>query len=90
LTELFGKPILTNQSREYIAKREELRRHLPQGAAIQDYRFEEGPRHLNAGDAPARTVRLGELFTQPNRSLVIYDLMYGKRHPRMTNRSRQL
>ena len=87
---------LTNESREYLAKREELRlaeielmlqrervaelrRHLPQGAAIQDYQFEEGPRDLNAGDAPARTVRLGELFTQPNRSLVIYHLMYGKR-----------
>jgi len=107
LTELFGKPILTNESREYMAKREdlrlteielmrqrervaELRRHLPQGAAIQDYQFEEGPRDLNAGDAPARTVRLGELFTQPNRSLVIYDPMYGKRQPRTTNRSRQL
>jgi predicted dithiol-disulfide oxidoreductase (DUF899 family) len=87
---------LTNESREYLAKREELRlaeielmlqrervaelrRHLPQGAAIQDYRFEEGPRDLNAGDAPARTVRLSELFTQPDRSLVIYHLMYGKR-----------
>jgi predicted dithiol-disulfide oxidoreductase (DUF899 family) len=87
---------LTNESREYLAKREELRlaeielmlqrervaelrRHLPQGAAIQDYQFEEGPRDLNAGDAPARTVRLSELFTQPDRSLVIYHLMYGKR-----------
>jgi len=87
---------LTNESREYLAKREELRlaeielmlqrervaelrRHLSQGAAIQDYQFEEGPRDLNTGDAPARTVRLSELFTQPNRSLVIYHLMYGKR-----------
>jgi predicted dithiol-disulfide oxidoreductase (DUF899 family) len=33
----------------------ELRRHLPQGAPIQDYQFEEGPRDLNAGDAPVRT-----------------------------------
>jgi predicted dithiol-disulfide oxidoreductase (DUF899 family) len=87
---------LTNESSEYLAKREELRlaeielmrhrervaelrRHLPQGAAIQDYAFEEGPRELNSGDAPVRTVRLSELFTKPSRSLVIYYLMYGKK-----------
>jgi predicted dithiol-disulfide oxidoreductase (DUF899 family) len=87
---------LSNESSEYLAKREELRlaeielmrqrervaelrRSLPQGALIQDYQFEEGPRDLNAGDAPVRTVRLSELFTKPNRSLVIYHFMYGKR-----------
>lgn len=64
------------RQRERVA---ELRRHLPQGAPIQDYAFEEGPRDLNGGDAPVRTVRLSELFTKPNRSLVIYHLMYGKR-----------
>src|ERR671935_1132251 len=64
------------RQRERVA---ELRRHLPQGAAIQDYQFEEGPRDLNAGDAPVRTVRLSQLFSQPNRSLIIYHLMYGKR-----------
>ena len=86
---------LTNESQEYLAKREELRlaeielmrqrervaelrRHLPQGAAIQDYQFEEGPRDLSAGDSPVHKVRLSELFTKPNRSLVIYHLMYGK------------
>jgi predicted dithiol-disulfide oxidoreductase (DUF899 family) len=57
----------------------ELRRHLPQGALVQDYQFEEGPRDLNAGDAPPHTVRLSELFTKPNRSLIIYHFMYGKR-----------
>ncbi len=41
--------------------------------------FEVGPRDLNAGDAPVRTVRLSELFTKPDRSLVVYHLMYGKR-----------
>jgi predicted dithiol-disulfide oxidoreductase (DUF899 family) len=88
---------LTNESPDYLAKREELRlaeielmrqresvanlrRHLPQGAPIQDYQFQEGPRDLHAGDAPARTVRLSELFTQPNRCLVIYHLMYGKKN----------
>jgi predicted dithiol-disulfide oxidoreductase (DUF899 family) len=56
-----------------------LRRNLPEGAPIQDYQFEEGPRDLNAGDAPVRTVRLSELFTKPNRSLVIYHFMFGKK-----------
>jgi predicted dithiol-disulfide oxidoreductase (DUF899 family) len=86
---------LTNESSEYLAKREELRlaeiqlmqqrervaelrRHLPEGAALQDYEFEEGPRDLNATDAP-RKVRLSELFTGPNRSLVIYQFMFGKK-----------
>lgn len=93
----FRQTNLSNESREHLAKREELRlaeielmhqrehvaelrRHLPQGAAIPDYQFEEGPRDLNHGDAPARSVRLSELFTQPNRSLILYHLMYGKRN----------
>jgi predicted dithiol-disulfide oxidoreductase (DUF899 family) len=92
----FRQTNLTNESSEYLAKREELRlaeielmrqrervaelrRNLPEGAAIQDYQFEEGPRDLDAGDAPVRTVRLSELFTKPNRSLVIYHFMFGKR-----------
>ncbi len=92
----FRQTNLTNESSEYLAKREELRiaevelmrqrervaelrRNLPEGASIQDYQFEEGPRDLNAGDAPVRTVRLSELFTRPNRSLVIYHFMFGKR-----------
>ena len=64
------------RQRERVA---ELRRHLPEGAPIEDYQFEEGPRDLNAGDAPVRTVRLSELFTRPNRSVVIYHFMFGKR-----------
>jgi predicted dithiol-disulfide oxidoreductase (DUF899 family) len=64
------------RQRERVA---ELRRHLPEGSAIQDYQFAEGPRDLNAGDTPARTVRLSELFTKPNRSLVIYHFMFGKK-----------
>jgi predicted dithiol-disulfide oxidoreductase (DUF899 family) len=62
--------------RERVA---ELRRQLPEGATVQDYVFEEGPASLDAGDAPTRTVRLSELFTGPNRSLVIYHFMYGKK-----------
>jgi predicted dithiol-disulfide oxidoreductase (DUF899 family) len=64
------------RQRERVA---ELRRHLPLGASIQDYQFHEGPRDLNAGDAPLGTVRLSELFAGPNRSLVIYHFMFGKK-----------
>jgi predicted dithiol-disulfide oxidoreductase (DUF899 family) len=87
---------LTNESAEYLAKREELRlaeielmqqrervaemrRHLPEGAAIQDYQLEEGPRDLNAGDSPVTKVRLSELFTKPDRPLVVYHFMFGKK-----------
>ncbi|MGD0966266.1 MAG: DUF899 family protein [Candidatus Acidiferrales bacterium] len=62
--------------RERVA---ELRRHLPQGTPIQDYQFEEGPRDLDAGDGPARSIRLSTLFTAPTRSLVIYHFMFGKK-----------
>jgi len=92
----FRQTNLTNESSEYLAKREELRlaeielmrhrervaemrRKLPEGAAVQDYRFEEGPGDLNAGDTPVRTVRFSELFSEPNRSLVIYHFMFGKK-----------
>ncbi len=62
--------------RERVA---ELRRQLPQGAVVEDYAFVEGPADLDAGDTPVRTVRLSELFSAPDRALVIYHLMYGKR-----------
>ncbi len=62
--------------RERVA---ELRRALPQGAAIQDYAFEEGPANLDAGDTPIRTVRLSELFSAPDISLVVYHFMFGKK-----------
>ena len=62
--------------RERVAK---LRRELPQGAAVENYAFIEGPADLNDGDTPARTVRLSELFAAPDRALVLYQFMYGKR-----------
>jgi len=65
------------RQRERVA---ELRRRLPQGAIVEDYEFEEGPADLDAGDAPIRTVRLSELFTGENRSVVVYHFMYGKRN----------
>src|SRR6185503_20423849 len=61
-------------TRERVA---ELRRSLPKGATIQDYEFIEGPVSLDEGDAPANKVRLSELFTAPERSLVIYHFMFG-------------
>ena len=87
---------LTNESEEYLLKREELRRaeidlrkerervaelrrQLPQGPAVEDYVFEEVSAKLDAGDTPVRKTRLSELFTNPNRSVVIYHLMFGKK-----------
>jgi predicted dithiol-disulfide oxidoreductase (DUF899 family) len=64
------------RQRERVA---ELRRQLPKGATIQDYEFLEGPASLNDGDEPVRTVRLSELFGAPDRALVIYHLMFGKK-----------
>src|SRR5919201_904273 len=64
------------RQRERVAA---IRRRLPAGAIVQDYVFQEGPSHLDAGDAPINTVRLSELFSGPDRSLIIYHLMYGKR-----------
>jgi predicted dithiol-disulfide oxidoreductase (DUF899 family) len=63
------------QQRERVA---EMRRALPLGPVVDDYVFLEGPRSLDDGDMPVSTVRLSELFTAPNRPLVVYHLMYGK------------
>jgi predicted dithiol-disulfide oxidoreductase (DUF899 family) len=87
---------LTNESEEYLRKREEvrlaeielmrarervaeLRRALPKGAGIEDYEFLEGPASLGDDDEPVTKVRLSELFTGPDRALVIYHLMFGKK-----------
>jgi predicted dithiol-disulfide oxidoreductase (DUF899 family) len=96
INEMFRQTNLTNESEEYLARREELRlaeielmehrervaalrRALPQGAALQDYEFLEGPADLGAGNEPIHTVKLSELFTAASRPLVIYHLMYGKK-----------
>src|SRR5260370_42027310 len=63
-------------TRERVAA---LRRGLPKDATIQDYEFREGPTSLDDGDAPTKTVKLSELFSGPDRSLVIYHFMYGKK-----------
>ena len=64
------------RQRERVA---ELRRQLPEGAVVEDYVFEEGPATLDEGDTPTRRVRLSELFTAPDRSVVIYHFMFGKK-----------
>src|SRR5438876_5693659 len=74
--ELWLAEIELLNTREKVAA---LRRALPKGATIQDYEFVEGPASLNEGDEPAGKVRLSELFTAPDRSLVIYHFMYGKK-----------
>src|SRR5947199_9032550 len=63
-------------TRERVAA---LRRELPKGATIQDYDFLEGPASLDDGDAPTKKVQLSELFTSPDRALVIYHFMFGKK-----------
>src|ERR1700761_2264337 len=87
---------LTNESQDYLARREELRlaeielikqrervavlrRNLPQGAALPDYEFLEGPIDLKMGDEPLHTIKLRDLFKSTDRPLVIYHLMYGKK-----------
>ena len=64
------------RQRERVA---ELRRGLPKGATVRDYEFLEGPASLGAGDEPVTRVRLSELFSAPDRALVIYHLMFGKK-----------
>jgi predicted dithiol-disulfide oxidoreductase (DUF899 family) len=63
------------RQRERVAA---LRRALPAGTTVDDYEFLEGPASLADGDAPVSTVRLSELFTAPDRPLIVYHFMYGK------------
>src|SRR5262245_40961515 len=74
--ELQQEEIELMRQRERVA---ELRRSLSAGATIQDYEFIEGPISLSDGDEPVHKTRLSELFTAPDRALVIYHLMFGKR-----------
>jgi predicted dithiol-disulfide oxidoreductase (DUF899 family) len=64
-----------DDQRERVAA---LRRALPDGPVVDDYVFLEGPRSLDDGDEPVTPVRLSELFSAPERALVVYHLMYGK------------
>jgi predicted dithiol-disulfide oxidoreductase (DUF899 family) len=64
------------QHRERVAQ---MCRDLPAGPAVDDYVFLEGPSDLDAGDEPVHKVSISELFTGPDRPLIIYHLMFGKR-----------
>ncbi len=96
IQETFRQTNLSNESAQYLARREELRiaeielmqhservaemrRTLPEGALLKDYVFLEGPADLGAGDTPVREVRLSDLFTDSDRAVVAYQVMYGKR-----------
>jgi predicted dithiol-disulfide oxidoreductase (DUF899 family) len=74
--ELLDAELELMRQRERVA---ELRRALPPGSPVKDYVFAEGPRRLDDGDEPVTSVRLSELFSAPDRSLIIYHLMYGKK-----------
>ena len=63
------------RQREQVA---ELRRHLPEGPVLPDYRFVEGASDLTSTDAPVGEVRLADLFSPGKRSLIVYHLMFGK------------
>jgi predicted dithiol-disulfide oxidoreductase (DUF899 family) len=91
---------LADQATDYLTAREELHlaevdlmrhreqvpeRRLPERPVVADHVFQEGPAGLEAGDAPGRVVLLDEVFTPPDRPLVVYHSMYGKRQtPRPT------
>ncbi len=64
------------RQRERVAA---LRRRLPPGTPVADYEFLEGPLRLDDGDDPVTTVRLSQLFSSPERALVVQHVMYGKR-----------
>jgi predicted dithiol-disulfide oxidoreductase (DUF899 family) len=74
--ELRRAEIDLRKQRERVA---ELRRQLPQGPAVENYVFEEVSAKLDAGDTPIQKVRLSELFTSQDRSVVIYHFMFGKK-----------
>lgn len=63
------------RQREQVAG---LRRKLPPGPVVPDYQFIEGEADLAAGDEPARSVSLSELFSDSERPLIVYHFMYGK------------
>ena len=79
---LSSREVLRHAEIELMKQRErvaELRRALPQGAPIRDYEFLEGPTILDGGDEPVKAVRLSKLFTGPDRSLLVYHFMFGKK-----------
>jgi predicted dithiol-disulfide oxidoreductase (DUF899 family) len=74
--ELREAEIALRDQRERVAA---LRRSLPTDTQIEtDYVFHEIPSTLTSADAPARDVRLSELFDRPDQPLILVHFMYGK------------
>lgn len=71
--ELLAAEIKLRDQREQVAA---LRRKLPLDTSVKDYLFEEGPADLDQ-DGPITKVRLSELFTLPDETLVVYQYMFG-------------
>lgn len=74
--ELRQAEVALMHQRENVAQ---LRRRLPAGTPVRDYEFLEGPRRLDDGDEPVTAVRLSDLFSAPDRALVVQHVMYGKK-----------
>ena len=55
---------------DHVERVAELRRHLPADTVVSDYEFIDV--------ASDDQVRLSDLFTAPDRALIIYQFMYGK------------
>jgi len=63
--------------KDHVERVAELRRSLPQGAAVDDYEFHECKRSAGERETGSREVRLSELFTDPSKPLIIDHFMYG-------------
>ncbi len=61
--------------RERVA---ELRRALPVGPVVTDYEFVEGAADLASDHGAVTPVTLSELFSGPDRPLIVYHFMFGK------------
>ena len=73
--ELLKAEMALRDHRERVA---ELRRGLPQGAAVQDYVFREGPADLSRNDPKDFfDTKLSELFSPGKDSLILMHFMFG-------------
>ncbi len=73
--ELLEEEVELMRHQERVA---ETRRELPLDTSVDDYVLREGPRPLDDGDDDVRDVRLSQLFSAPDRTLILYHFMFGK------------
>ena len=64
------------QRRELVAS---MRRRLPEGPVVPDYKLIGSRAELSSDDDSVRPVGLADLFTGPDRPLVVYHYMFGKK-----------